>query len=478
MARIRTIKPEFWTDSKTGKLSDRAKLIFLGILNLCDDYGVLEYDPEEWKVRILPYCSDTTTGAVIPFFLNEIVPIGLVNTFVLRDGDGSINEYVLVKSFNKHQVVNKPSRPLIEGWKKGDTIETYTKRMGISVDTKTSVPDDTLPEGSDTTTGVLPFRKEGKGRERKGEDKTTTATKTETSPPACAHEASTDAAVAEEILEEEKIQTKTENPAVEIIKAFDLYRVKSFGENQARPWPNQADLSVAKYWLESGIPISTIIDVFDYGMGRKSSEGAEPPASLKYFDRAVREQHKRDGQPGAASSNDDQAQAVPHPDADLNLWKNRLNGFKSQGFWLDAWGPKPTAKGHQIPIKAHPELADFIEKLKDKPAKKQPKIDDLTLPEKIVDRFVRLGVKHWPDGTKSNGSSQLERQAQQLMKRAGPELDDRIVDLMGGVFDNEFGALVKLGEQDRPDSMTGLTNAIVDAIRAAKEVGSEGGSNE
>ena len=55
MARIRTVKPEFWTDSKTGTLSDRAKILFLGILNFCDDYGVIENDAGALKARILPY---------------------------------------------------------------------------------------------------------------------------------------------------------------------------------------------------------------------------------------------------------------------------------------------------------------------------------------------------------------------------------------------------------------------------------------
>ena len=33
MARIRTIKPEFWTDAKTGTLPEFSKCLFLGLLN-------------------------------------------------------------------------------------------------------------------------------------------------------------------------------------------------------------------------------------------------------------------------------------------------------------------------------------------------------------------------------------------------------------------------------------------------------------
>ena len=45
MARIRTIKPEFWTDSKTGTMPESAKCLFIGMLNHCDDFGVLEWLP-------------------------------------------------------------------------------------------------------------------------------------------------------------------------------------------------------------------------------------------------------------------------------------------------------------------------------------------------------------------------------------------------------------------------------------------------
>ena len=41
MARIRTIKPEFWQDEKMVRLPDAARLIFLGLVSLADDAGRL-----------------------------------------------------------------------------------------------------------------------------------------------------------------------------------------------------------------------------------------------------------------------------------------------------------------------------------------------------------------------------------------------------------------------------------------------------
>jgi hypothetical protein len=41
MARIRTIKPEFWTDEKVVECSFEARLMFIGMFNFADDKGNL-----------------------------------------------------------------------------------------------------------------------------------------------------------------------------------------------------------------------------------------------------------------------------------------------------------------------------------------------------------------------------------------------------------------------------------------------------
>ena len=42
MARIRTIKPEFWEDEKIGKLPIPCRLFFIGCWNFADDFGVIK----------------------------------------------------------------------------------------------------------------------------------------------------------------------------------------------------------------------------------------------------------------------------------------------------------------------------------------------------------------------------------------------------------------------------------------------------
>ena len=45
MPRIRTIKPEFWTDEKVGECSIPARLLFIATWNIADDRGNLERKP-------------------------------------------------------------------------------------------------------------------------------------------------------------------------------------------------------------------------------------------------------------------------------------------------------------------------------------------------------------------------------------------------------------------------------------------------
>lgn len=54
MARIRTIKPEFWTDEKVLGIGPMARLLFIGMWNFADDYGRMEYSPISLKAKIFP----------------------------------------------------------------------------------------------------------------------------------------------------------------------------------------------------------------------------------------------------------------------------------------------------------------------------------------------------------------------------------------------------------------------------------------
>jgi hypothetical protein len=51
MARIRTVKPEFWTSEQVMELSPLARLAFIGMWNFCDDAGVHTASAKRLKWR-------------------------------------------------------------------------------------------------------------------------------------------------------------------------------------------------------------------------------------------------------------------------------------------------------------------------------------------------------------------------------------------------------------------------------------------
>ena len=103
MARIRTVKPEFWTDEKVVSVSFPARLLFIGLWNYADDAGNLEYSPVQLKMRILP------ADAI------EVIPLieELKATVLLREYSVNNKNYLNIPNFLKHQKINNPSGPRV-----------------------------------------------------------------------------------------------------------------------------------------------------------------------------------------------------------------------------------------------------------------------------------------------------------------------------------------------------------------------------
>ena len=60
MARIRSVKPEYWTDLKLARLSRDARLLYISLWNQADEHGRLHGDPRYVKGHCLPYDDDLT----------------------------------------------------------------------------------------------------------------------------------------------------------------------------------------------------------------------------------------------------------------------------------------------------------------------------------------------------------------------------------------------------------------------------------
>lgn len=100
MARIRSIKPEFWTDEKVVTLSPFARLVFIGLWNFVDDHGRIPCSPARLKMQILPADS-----ADFPQLLAEISGIGLITIYTIED-----KQFLQVNGFDKHQKIDKRAK--------------------------------------------------------------------------------------------------------------------------------------------------------------------------------------------------------------------------------------------------------------------------------------------------------------------------------------------------------------------------------
>jgi hypothetical protein len=98
MARIRSVKPEFWTDPAVVALPMAARLLFIGCWNHADDYGVLKDDPGRLKLQVLP--SDDVDAAEL---VDLLVEAALLLRRVAPDG----TKVLVVRTFCEHQRIDK-----------------------------------------------------------------------------------------------------------------------------------------------------------------------------------------------------------------------------------------------------------------------------------------------------------------------------------------------------------------------------------
>lgn len=99
MARIRTIKPDFWTDEMLAECTIPARLLFIGTWNFADDKGNFQYSPKKIKMQVFP-----ADNFDVQPLLDELIAHGLLREYVSNNV-----KYLHIKGFAKHQVINRPS---------------------------------------------------------------------------------------------------------------------------------------------------------------------------------------------------------------------------------------------------------------------------------------------------------------------------------------------------------------------------------
>lgn len=128
MARIRTIKPEFWEDEKLAKLPVYARLLFIGTWNFADDNGALLANPVLMKSHIFPY--EDIGISTISEWIDMLVENGMLIRTTYNGKD-----YLVIRKFLIHQKINRKSirinipLPVVL-----QVIDEYNKTHGVLTD--------------------------------------------------------------------------------------------------------------------------------------------------------------------------------------------------------------------------------------------------------------------------------------------------------------------------------------------------------
>lgn len=99
MARIRSIKPDFWTSEQVMECSPTARLMFIGLWNFADDHGRLPCAPKTIKAQIFP--ADDINSETVRRMIDELSANGLVQVYVVDD-----KEYLFITGW-RHQKIDK-----------------------------------------------------------------------------------------------------------------------------------------------------------------------------------------------------------------------------------------------------------------------------------------------------------------------------------------------------------------------------------
>jgi hypothetical protein len=159
MARIRTVKPEFWQNEEIASLSEHARLLAIALLNFCDDEGFFLANPSLVRANCFPFQEDSRN---VPGSLQELSRIGYVE---VRDCSGKAIGRVV--KFLSHQRIEKAQKSkLAPLFLQQQPTETQENNSDL-VDSVT-VPG-TFQEDSRNGHGLERKGKE-QGKERKGEE--------------------------------------------------------------------------------------------------------------------------------------------------------------------------------------------------------------------------------------------------------------------------------------------------------------------
>lgn len=165
MARIRTVKPEFWTSESLatrlpGADGRQARLLFIALWNHAEDHGVCRASPTLLRSQAFPYDEDVTSGDVSRW-------LGMLEAggFIVRyERNGSA--YAWVRGFDEHQKIDRKSKTTLPDPSREEMDDTASTRDAPDHPASETVAPVASPRRALDESSL----QEGKGREGNGKD--------------------------------------------------------------------------------------------------------------------------------------------------------------------------------------------------------------------------------------------------------------------------------------------------------------------
>ncbi|WP_286798093.1 hypothetical protein [Pandoraea sp. 64-18] len=101
MARIRSVKPEFWTSEQVMDVSRDARILFIGMWNFCDDAGIHSANEKRLKAEVFP--ADDLTSADVRRMVDELLRVGLLDEYEVAG-----QRFWIVTGWH-HQKIDQPT---------------------------------------------------------------------------------------------------------------------------------------------------------------------------------------------------------------------------------------------------------------------------------------------------------------------------------------------------------------------------------
>jgi hypothetical protein len=151
MPRKRQIDPKFWLNGDISKISDRAKLLYIGLWNFADDNGTIENNPNEIRAAVFPYNSQIK----VEKYLEELIKIKKIIPY---EAEGK--NFLWIKNFLRHQKIDYPSykNPLSENIRR----EIARIQRGLATNRESRVEKNRIEKNRVEDTSLNKFLKDKK----------------------------------------------------------------------------------------------------------------------------------------------------------------------------------------------------------------------------------------------------------------------------------------------------------------------------